>query len=272
MRTLIVLEFFFVVILMLACTSKVKNDVLTEANYLHEDSVLWMDFEKKNEMLTMMWDSLPSKRDSIQEVYDSMLEDANRMNIELAFKYASTPSGLQRLFMCRNYISKDDLRKTLLSLSEEMQSSDAGLNIKAHLETEQLVEGDILFQFPCKTSEGVAFDWNALKGKQVLLLYSGLGCMGEGGRNALKRLYERTSRENLEIIVYWPSSSLENLQSVKEQSLDTYIFISDFKQESSPMKIKYGCQATPICLLTDRNHKIVVKSEGLNMDEFKEYL
>ena len=51
-----------------------------------------------------------------------------------------------------------------------------------------------------------------------------------------------------------------------------YIFISDFKQDASPMKIKYGCQATPTCFLTDKNHQIVVKSEGLDMDEFNKHL
>jgi hypothetical protein len=233
---------------------------------------LWINFEKETEGLIAILDSLPNQRDSIINVYNVILEKANQKNIELAFKYACTPSGLQRLFMVRNHVSKDSLAKVLNTLPEEMQKSEAGLNIKAHLETEQLVEGNVLFSFPCQNEEGEPFDWETLKGKQVLLLYGGLGCMGSNGREALKNLYEQTSRKNLEIIVYWPSSSLEKLQAIRKQFPSDYIFISDFKQDASPMKIKYGCQATPTCFLTDKNHQIVVKSEGLNMDAFNKHI
>ena len=256
----------------ISCNSKIHNETLTEENYLREDSLLWINFEKETEGLIAILDSLPNQRDSIINVYNIMFEKANRKNIELAFKYANTPSGLQRLFMVRNNVSKDSLAKVLDTLPEEMQKTETGLNIKAHLETEQLAKGDALYAFPCQDEEGEAFNWETLKGKQVLLLYGGLGCMGSEGREALKHLYEQTSRKNIEIIVYWPSSSLENLQAIRKQYPSDYIFISDFKQDASPMKIKYGCQATPTCFLTDKNHQIVVKSEGLNMDAINEHI
>ena len=259
-------------LLTISCNSKVHNETLTEENYLHEDSLLWMSFEKETEALVAILDSLPNQRDSIINVYNSLNEKAIQKNIELAFKYACTPSGLRRLFMVRNHVSKDSLAKVLNTLPEEMQKSEAGLNIKAHLETEQLAEGNAFFTFPCQNEEGEPFDWETLKGKQVLLLYGGLGCMGNEGREALKHLYEHTSGKNLEIIVYWPSSSLEKLQAIRKQFPSDYIFISDFKQDASPMKIKYGCQATPTCFLTDKNHLIVVKSEGLNMDAFNKHI
>lgn len=256
----------------ISCNSKVQNETLTEENYLHEDSLLWINFEKETEGLIAILDSLPNQRDSIINVYNVILEKANQKNIELAFKYACTPSGLRRLFMVRNHVSKDSLAKVLNTLPEEMQKSEAGLNIKAHLTTEQLTEGDALFTFPCQDEKGASFDWATLEGKQVLLLYGGLGCMGSEGREALKHLYEHTSRKNMEIIVYWPSSSLEKLQAIRKQFPSDYIFISDFKQDASPIKIKYGCQATPTCFLTDKNHQIVVKSEGLDMDEFNKHI
>ena len=271
---LLTLKFVVIILALMtiSCNSKVQNETLTEENYLHEDSLLWINFEKETEGLIAILDSLPNQRDSIINVYNVILEKANQKNIELAFKYACTPSGLQRLFMVRNHVSKDSLAKVLNTLPEEMQKSEARLNIKAHLETEQLAKGDALYAFPCQDEEGEAFNWETLKGKQVLLLYGGLGCMGNEGREALKHLYEHTSRKDLEIIVYWPSSSLEKLQAIRKQFPSDYIFISDFKQDASPMKIKYGCQATPTCFLTDKNHQIVVKSEGLDMDEFNKHI
>ena len=271
---LLTLKFVVIILALMtiSCNSKVQNETLTEENYLHEDSLLWINFEKETEGLIAILDSLPNQRDSIINVYNVILEKANQKNIELAFKYACTPSGLQRLFMVRNHVSKDSLAKVLNTLPEEMQKSEAGLNIKAHLTTEQLTEGDALFTFPCQDEKGASFDWATLEGKQVLLLYGGLGCMGNEGREALKHLYEHTSRKNLEIIVYWPSSSLEKLQAIRKQYPSDYIFISDFEQDASPMKIKYGCQATPTCFLTDKKHQIVVKSEGLNMDAFNKHI
>lgn len=271
---LLTLKFVVIILALMtiSCNSKVQNETLTEENYLHEDSLLWMSFEKETEALVAILDSLPNQRDSIINVYNVILEKANQKNIELAFKYACTPSGLQRLFMVRNDVSKDSLAKVLNTLPEEMQKSETGLNIKAHLETEQLAKGDALYAFPCQNEEGEAFNWETLKGKQILLIYGGLGCMGSEGREALKHLYEQTSRKNLGIIVYWPSSSLENLQAIRKQYPSDYIFISDFKQDASPMKIKYGCQTTPTCFLTYKNHQIVVKSEGLDMDEFNKHL
>ena len=271
---LLTLKFVVIILALMtiSCNSKVQNETLTEENYLHEDSLLWINFEKETEGLIAILDSLPNQRDSIINVYNVILEKANQKNIELAFKYACTPSGLQRLFMVRNHVSKDSLAKVLNTLPEEMQKSEAGLNIKAHLETEQLAEGNAFFTFPCLDEKGNPFNWETLEGKQILLIYGGLGCMGNEGREALKHLYEHTSRKNLEIIVYWPSSSLEKLQAIRKQFPSDYIFISDFKQDASPMKIKYGCQATPTCFLTDKNHQIVVKSEGLDMDEFNKHL
>lgn len=271
---LLTLKFVVIILALMtiSCNSKVHNETLTEENYLHEDSLLWINFEKETEGLIAILDSLPNQRDSIINVYNVILEKANQKNIELAFKYACTPSGLQRLFMVRNHVSKDSLAKVLETLPDEMQKSEAGLNIKAHLTTEQLTEGDALFTFPCQDEKGASFDWATLEGKQVLLLYGGLGCMGSEGREALKHLYEHTSRKNLEIIVYWPSSSLEKLQAIRKQFPSDYIFISDFKQDASPIRIKYGCQATPTCFLTDKKHQIVVKSEGLNMDAFNKHI
>ena len=271
---LLTLKFVVIILALMtiSCNSKVQNETLTEENYLHEDSLLWINFEKETEGLIAILDSLPNQRDSIINVYNVILEKANQKNIELAFKYACTPSGLQRLFMVRNHVSKDSLAKVLNTLPEEMQKSEAGLNIKAHLETEQLAEGNAFFTFPCLDEKGNPFNWETLEGKQILLIYGGLGCMGNEGREALKHLYEHTSRKNLEIIVYWPSSSLEKLQAIRKQFPSDYIFISDFKQDASPMKIKYGCQATPTCFLTDKKHQIVVKSEGLNMDAFNKHI
>lgn len=264
---------FNLMLVCLLCLTKVyAQDTITESNYLKEDSVLWINYGKQQETLSQCWETMPDKKDSIQSLFKEIYVKVSKDNIELAKKYASVPSGLQRLYMTRLNIPKDSLKNILHSLSIEMQESDYGKNIKEHLQTKQIQEGDSIYTFPCVQTDGKAFDWTITKGKQLLILYGGLGCMGKDGREELELLYNQTSNENLLILVYWPCSSLENLQKVKAEFPSEYIFISDFKQDASPIKIKYGTQATPTCFLTDKQHIVKVKCTGLHMELFNKYI
>ena len=106
----------------------------------------------------------------------------------------------------------------------------------------------------------------------LAFFYGGLGCMGEDGRKELELLRRQTSLEDLQIVVYWPCRSLKDLQEVKKVFPFDFIFVSDFKLDDSPMKIKYGAQATPTCFLTDEHHVVKVKCGGLRMDLFDKYV
>ena len=243
-----------------------------EKEYLRKDSVLWLDYEKRQQEISALWQQLPDRQDSIQQAFDDLLADVLRKNAQLAMEYASTPSGLQRLYMCRLGIPKDTLTAILDTLDQQMQESFYGRNIRQHIAVPQIAEGDRLFEFPCVTDSGEAFDWNSLKGLSVLLLYGGLDCMGEGGRQELARLWQETSRDELQVVVYWPVSSLEGLQQLKQKFPSDYIFVSDFKQDASPMKIRYGVQATPTCFYADAAHVVKVKCVGLHMELFNQYI
>ena len=87
--------------------------------------------------------------------------------------------------------------------------------------------------------------------------------MGKTGRAYLDSLYAATSRENFLIVVYCLSGSLDELQKNRARYEGDYIYVSDFKRDSSPMKIRYGCQATPTCFLADSLHRVLVKCSGL---------
>ena len=125
---LLTLKFVVIILALMtiSCNSKVQNETLTEENYLHEDSLLWINLEKETEGLIAILDSLPNQRDSIINIYNFLNEEVDKKNIELAFKYACTPSGLRRLFKVRNDVSKDSLAKVLDTLPEEMQKSETG--------------------------------------------------------------------------------------------------------------------------------------------------
>ena len=184
-----------------------------------------------------LWKELPEeKHDSLWSAFQEVYDKTVRENARLACRFASVPSGLQRLYMVRFYVNKDTLQQILNTLPD-MRDSFYGKNIQAHVSSHQIVEGDTLPSFPCTQADGEPFDWALLDGKRLLFICEGLGCMGAGGRAYLDSLYAATS---------------------------AYIHLSDFKGDASPAKIVYGFQATPTCFLTDCAHRVLVKSEGLD--------
>lgn len=253
-------------------TNLYSQERITEANYLKEDSLIWMNYGKQEGELYKLQAIMPEKKDSLQKVSYDNYKNVSKANMELAIKYASVPSGLQRLYMIRLNIPKDTLRNIINSLDTNIQESFYGKNIKEHLQTKQIQEEDPIYKFPCIQSNGEEFDWNTTNSKQLLILYGGLDCMGEEGRKELELLYKQTSNNNFLILVYWPCSSLEQLQKLKIKYPSNYIFISDFKEDASPMKIKYGTQATPTCFLTDKQHIVKVKCVGLQTEKFNKYI
>ncbi len=51
-----------------------------------------------------------------------------------------------------------------------------------------------------------------------------------------------------------------------------YIFVSDFMEDHSPIKIIYGTQAMPTCFLIDREGIVRLKSEGLDTERLDKLL
>lgn len=245
------------------------QEPITEEAYVRADSLLWIRYEQRTRELSM---ALRDNPDSLEAAWQLLSDTTDLANQRLALRYASVPSGLQRVFMLRGYFPKDTLRAVLARIPEPMRTSFYGVNIRRYIETRQLGEGDALQTFPCFLPDGTPFDWKPLEGRQVLLIFGGLGCMGSMGRAYLDKLYELTSRDELQIVVVWPSGSQEELAQTSGHYVTAYPQVSDFLQDATPMKILYGAQATPTCFLTDREGIIRVKSVGLDPNRFAEWL
>lgn len=259
-------RFFIILLVMGVCISESwAQDEITEANYLRQDSILWDAYYQREAEFGRLWKELPEeKHDSLWSAFQEVYDKTVRENARLACRFASVPSGLQRLYMVRFHVNKDTLQQILNTLSPDMRDSFYGKNIQAHVSNHQIVEGDTLPSFPCTQADGEPFDWALLDGKRLLFICEGLGCMGAGGRAYLDSLYAATSRDDFCIVVYCLSRSLKDLQQTRERYRGAYIHLSDFKGDASPAKIIYGFQATPTCFLTDCAHRVLVKSEGLD--------
>lgn len=245
------------------------QEPITEEAYRRADSLLWVRYEQRIQELST---ALRDNPDSLEAAWQVLSDTTDLANQRLALRYAAVPSGLQRVFMLRGYFPKDTLRAVLARIPEPMRTSFYGNNIHRYIETNQLDEGDALQTFPCFLPDGTPFDWKSLEGRQVLLIFGGLGCMGPDGRQYLDKIYELSSRDELEIVIFWPSASQEDLAQTVGYFAADYPQVSDFLQDATPMKILYGAQATPTCFLTDAEGIIRVKSVGLDPDRFAEWL
>ena len=270
-------SFILIICLLLAgCSHKSTSSHITEENYLKADSALWMEYEKICDSLSVVAESAsPEELENIEIEAEEILQTTLQRNAELALEYAATPSGLNRLYMVRSDVSKEQISEALQSIPDSMRTSEYGKLLQLHLDTKQLGEGDKFQTFACTTIEGENFDWEKLADKEILLLYGGLGCMGRSGRNYLSQLHNQ--HPELEIVIYYTVTNLEQLQSDyaawRERGVDfDYWAISDFKADASPIRIIYGTQATPTCFLISRDGTILVQSEGLNPDRFEKEL
>ena len=201
----------FILMLVLGLTAFASLPV-TEGNYLHEDSLIWLRLDSIGDRIWKEIDNNPTREDS---------------------------------------------------LMGSIRNSYYGKLVDRHINTRQLAIGDSLASFPCQLADGTQFDWKSLDGKNVLVIYSGYRCMGKEGREALKDLYEATSRDTFEIVHYWVEpNNLEALQSEARKIGFKFPIVSDFLRDATPMKIIYGCQGMPTYYFFDSGHRLLLKGMG----------
>ncbi len=258
---------------------------ITEANYLRADSALWMGYEQASMQRHQQMQADPARKDSLIRLSQQALDEALQENIRLALRYAATPSGLQRIFMVRIDLPKSPLDSVYRALPDTMKTAYYGTLLRKWIDSEQVavgtsyvdVAGTMLKNKSAADSAGAAFEpvpfrLSSLAGKKILLLFGGLDCMGSYGREYLKELYAATSREEFEIVVYWPVPSVERLQAVQAQFPSQYTQFSDFLTEASPMKINYPAQGTPTCFLIDKSGIVQAIFTGVHSDRINPFV
>ncbi len=264
MKNLFLIAFLFVV-------GHAWTQPVTEENYQKEFKAMEEKFSLRADTLRkfISMKKYTAKRDSLVSEYKKLVDEFTELNLELALRYASVPSGLQMCFWNRLTISQDTLKAVLKRIPKQMRKSEYGRAIAMHLSCPKVGQGDKAYDFRAMNAQGRPFRLSQWKGKQVLLLYGGLGCMGSSGRKYLDEFYGRTSRENFEIVVFWPASGQAELTALAKEYPSDFPQVSDFKGDVTPVKIRYEAQATPTCFFIDRDGRLLFKSVGLNPEGFE---
>lgn len=257
-------------ILILTSTFKSFSQEITEENYLKLDKEIWEFQDQEFIKISKIFELNPEKKDSLIIASDEIVKVSDNKNLKLAINFASVPSGLQRVFMLRLNIPKDTLQSILKSLPKDMQESNYGKSIRLHIDSKQMKEGEKMYDFKAIDSNGKPFQISYLKGKNILLLYGGIKCIGEEGITFLKNYYDSANSDKFQIVIFDDiSPSVKELKTKKEKFNLDFILVSDFKKDHSPMKIIYGAQRTPTCFLINGNGEITLRTDGLPEKELE---
>ena len=242
-----------------SCQRAGRCGEITEENFLKEESALAARFEAQSEAFSGQFAAAQSQkeRDSLTVAYNALFQQYLHAMEALSVQYAATPSGLQRCFAMRLGLSKDTLRIVWKRLPKELRGSLYGRAMALHGRAKELRPGGKMYNLRAWDAQGRPFRLRQWRGTPVLLLYGGLGCMGTSGREYLDALCAKTSREELRIVVFWPVSSPDELAALAEEYPSGYLQVSDFKGDTSPVKIRCQAQATPTCFLLDSRGRLV---------------
>ena len=104
------------------------------------------------------------------------------------------------------------------------------------------------------TSDNQVFDWSITEGKNLLLVYDGMDCMGAGGRKELLKLYDKTDRNKLEIVIFIKSKNVEDLKQQISKYDGRFIYVSDFQDEYDDFQTFYPILGTPSFYYFDQQH------------------
>jgi hypothetical protein len=175
-----------------------------------------------------------------------------------------TPAGLKHLYARCLDMPKDSLRALFSAFPDSLQKTGYGAVITEYLDTSSIAEGDRYYDFSATTDSGKAFTLSSLAGKNILFIGGGLYCMQQDARDYLNALYDRTSRNDFEIVVYIPCNTMDDLQKRRKKFPCKFFIVSDFLGNTSPIFTQhYTCVVRPTCYFIDKKGIVQMRSMGL---------
>lgn len=196
-----------------------------------------------------LWDVVKTGKDN-----KGMVLQLESKAAKIAFKYSALKDGMEILYNTKNALSKDSLQMAVDSAPDSVKNSLCAKALQKYILSEQIQQGGKLKTFTVYTSDNQVFDWSITEGKNLLLVYDGMDCMGAGGRKELLKLYDKTDRNKLEIVIFIKSKNVEDLKQQISKYDGRFIYVSDFQDEYDDFQTFYPILGTPSFYYFDQQH------------------
>jgi len=199
-----------------------------------------------------------NKQDSISP----LIKQLSKVLSEYSIKNCNSFVSVEQLYRVRNDLDKVTLGEIIEKLDPEILNSPYGKSLALHYKSHIPDEGDFYIDFSAKTltGESLAVSQILAKGKPILMIFGGLGCMGQNGRSILTEFHNQ-HKNDITILAFIFARNRDEWINDSKYELEITL-LSDLKGDHSPIKIRYGVQVTPTVYLLDRNGKIILKSFG----------
>ena len=174
------------------------------------------------------------------QIYDYHFpdEDENRALIQLTeerlrlacLNAAGSGDALRAVRDNAGKLTREQMLQVYNSLDTKTKKSQLGKSMKAYVEKQAVLVGDLLPHFDGVGLDGKPFDWSVTDGKRVLLIYEGWGWIKRSTHFWFKDLLAATNRDSLAVVAYVYASSLNEFQKrVKSFQLEPYLVITDLQ-------------------------------------------
>jgi len=200
-----------------------------------------------------------------EQKYDSigaLIERLHQSNLSFCINHLNSYFSVETLYKLRKKISKDSLNKLLSHMKDDLRHSNYAKSLELHSKSPDLEVGMYFLDFDAITLSGKKLTISELlnEEKPIMLIFGGLGCMGNRGRKALGKFYNLYKHE-IHILPFIFARNREEWNKDSEYASGIQVF-SDMKGDHSPVKIKYHVQTTPTVYIIDRKGVIRWISEG----------
>ncbi len=197
-----------------------------------------------------------------EEKYDSLNLLFNKRGLaiqDFALENANSYFGVKYLYMNRLNLDKSKLNNVFKSLDEHIMASSYGQSLLLFSEASELDSGSVYVNFKVNTLQNEEIDLSqTIENKPVLIIFGGLSCMGERERATLKE-FQKKHGKDIEVLAFAFAKNQKEWSDEANYDLDVKL-LSDLKGNHSPVKIKYGVQATPTVYVIDKDGLIKWKS------------
>lgn len=231
--------------------TKIEN---SNRAYYVKDSLLWDSYEKEMNLIF----KTVSDKTVRNKLRDSLTNSVNLGNRMLAAEFKNTTGGIKRIFMIRNDFEKTELNKLLIGLSPTVTQTEDYKALVKHVSTNQIKTGDSIPNILFKDSENKTVKFE--NGYNNIIIYAAFAttdCMGSKNRSMLNKLInDLTFGKDNRIFLFYNTSGVNELQSIRSKYNDNLTYISDFTGPFSDFRIKTGSQASPTIYVFDKEGKL----------------